>query len=942
MDDLLVEFLNESNESVSNLDDLLLKLEESPGDLNIIRDIFRILHTIKGTCGFMGLTRLEKLSHSFENVIDKLRSDSLTVDQDTIQTLFKALDKLKIIMANLTDSGTEGEGEDNEIIQELNTRLDFLNGEISPSEEIVIKEDEAVQSVDLSCEESGQDSINQDEIIPEGMSKSEKKEFADIAKDPEAVQKVEQSKEVAVDQPKIKDADAHSKEESKDGANLSAAQSIRISLDVIDQLMTLVSELVLSRNQLLQFSNQNPNPALGNSLQHLSQITSELQEGIMKTRMQPFQNVLSKFPRVIRDLAKDLNKKVTFTQEGSETEIDRQVLEMMKDPLMHILRNSVDHGIELPTDRVKKGKSETGNVHVRTFHEGGRIVIEIKDDGKGLDVSAIKEKIVEKKLASPSELEELPDSKIFAYVFEAGFSTAKVVSNVSGRGVGMDVVKTNIEKIGGTISLDSILNEGTTITIHIPLTLTIISALLVESENQRFAIPQSSIIELVLVSPHSVHQIEYLKDVPLLKLRDKIVPLVSLSQLLKLSSEKKGLSESFYVLICQISNSVFGIIVDRMFDTQEIVVKPLISRLNNNPYFSGSTILGDGSVVMILEPNGINHTLSSYQGNVQDQAVSSKTAKQGQRAKTLLLVFKTAENQQAVPLALVTRIDEINVNDIYEQDDRMIIKYRNHLLPIVYFSDAVHKTCLEKRSNKQKSQESTEDEIAQQKEISVQNQIVDELDSIMPILIFSDRGRSMGLIVNEICNIFEENLDVKLMNESPGVLGTTIIDGQPTSIIDCEHYLKQAYTDWFDVTQQDAKRNAPQHKGSILFIDDSPFFRNLIAPVLTIAGYDVTTASDGLDGLKAYKQMQGKLDCILSDIEMPNMNGYEFAQHIQNLPEWLPIPLIALSGRNSEEDFEKSRQVGFSDYIVKSDQQTLLRTLKKHIKQQNALDGILK
>ena len=372
---------------------------------------------------------------------------------------------------------------------------------------------------------------------------------------------------------------------------------------LLENLMTLVSELVLTRNQLLQMVRGKDDSEFATPLQRLSHITTDLQEGVMKTRMQPIGNAWAKLPRIIRDLSVEMNKKIDLQMIGAETELDRQVLELIKDPLTHMVRNSADHGLEATEDRRRIGKPEVGKIVLNAYHEGGHIIIEIADDGRGLNIARIREKVVASGLASEGETEQMSDQQVAQYIFRAGFSTAEKVTSVSGRGVGMDVVRTNIEKIGGTIELKTQQGKGTSFIIKIPLTLAIVSALIVECGGERFAIPQISVLELVRTTANSEHGIEVINNAPVLRLRDRLLPLVSLRQLLRLG-EEDGRTETF-IVVTQVGTYTFGIIVDRVFDTEEIVVKPVAPILRHINMFSGNTILGDGSVIMILDPNGI-------------------------------------------------------------------------------------------------------------------------------------------------------------------------------------------------------------------------------------------------------------------------------------------------------------------------------------------------
>ncbi|MFD2235407.1 chemotaxis protein CheW, partial [Phaeospirillum tilakii] len=676
-----------------------------------------------------------------------------------------------------------------------------------------------------------------------------------------------------------------------------AAQTIRVNVDLLENLMTLVSELVLTRNQLLQMVRGKDDSEFATPLQRLSHITTDLQEGVMKTRMQPIGNAWAKLPRIVRDLAVEMNKKIDLQMLGAETELDRQVLELIKDPLTHMVRNSADHGLEGPEERKKVGKSEVGKIVLNAFHEGGHIIIEISDDGRGLNLDRIKQKAIANGLATESELETMTPQQIYQYIFRAGFSTAEKVTSVSGRGVGMDVVRTNIERIGGTVELKSQPGKGSTFVIKIPLTLAIVSALIVECATERFAIPQISVLELVRVTANSEHGIEMINNAPVLRLRDRLLPLVSLKRLLCLADDTEERQETF-IVVTQVGTYTFGIIVDRVFDTEEIVVKPVAPILRNITMFSGNTILGDGSVIMILDPNGIAGGATGETGMMAGaQAAEAQLPREAHGdSKTSLLVFRASgDDLKAVPLALVARLEEIDVKEIEHSHGKPMVQYRGQLMPLV----AIDSTTNFREDGRQ------------------------------PVLVFSDREHTMGLVVDEIVDIVEDRLKVELSAGSPGIVGTAVIAGKATTIIDAGYYLPQAFGDWFG--RNDKEFGAGEvHSPRILLVDDSPFFRNLLTPLLSVAGYEVI-AVEGADRALALREQGNEFDAIISDIEMPGMNGFEFADAVRSDPRWAQVPLVALSSHATEKDFERGREVGFNDYIAKFDRDALLQSLASTI-----------
>jgi two-component system chemotaxis sensor kinase CheA len=707
MDDLLPDFLTETNESLAELDVALVRLEQVPDDAETLAAIFRLVHTIKGTCGFLGLPRLERVAHAAENVLGRVRDGALSVTPGLVTAILAALDRVKEILAGLAAYGQEPSGDDAALIAAL-------------------------------------------EAVGAGQTRMEPPASA-----PGPV---------------------------ASGEAASGAQTIRVGVDVLENLMTLVSELVLTRNQLLQLARTEENSPFAMPLQRLSHITSDLQEGVMKTRMQPIGNAWSKLPRLVRDLGHELGKKIELVMRGAETELDRQVLELIRDPLTHMVRNSADHGLESPEERRVTGKPETGLITLNAFHEGGQITIEIADDGRGLAIERIRAKVLTQGLASEAELAAMSDSEIQRFIFRPGFSTASVLTAVSGRGVGMDVVKTNIERIGGAIELRSSAGVGTTFTIRIPLTIAIISALIVESSGERFAIPQIGVVELIRAraatgatgsDETSVSQIEQIDGTSMLRLRDRLVPLVRLGEVLKLGpaaiESREDRDGSVYVVVAQAGANTLGIIVDRVFDTEEIVVKPVAPILRHLTVFGGNTILGDGSVIMILDPSGIARATGAS-GNTADRANEAHSASAvTNEKKTAMLIFRAGDTGlKAVPLELVTRLENIPRESVETCAGELVTQYRGHLIPLIPLSGTI-----------------------------------DPEAAHLPVLVLAgsdddqDRDRCLGLIVDEIIDVVEDHIRIELSANEPGLLGSAVIAGRATEVIDTGKWLRKARSGWF-------------------------------------------------------------------------------------------------------------------------------------------------
>ena len=866
MDDLLREFVTETNESLDVVDVELVRFEQDPNNAKILDNIFRLVHTIKGTCGFLGLPRLEALAHAAETLMGKFR-DGAPASSEAVTLILATIDRIKIILESLESDQREPDGADDDLITSLEGMVDRISvGGAKPESEHSVGT--LVHQVLERPLREGEDTLDDLERAFRNTTIE-----AEPAKSPK---------------PAATAVDAAVKE---DETGKSANQSIRVTVDTLEQLMTMVSELVLTRNQLLEIVRRHEESEFKTPLQRLSNVTAELQEGVMKTRMQPIGNAWQKLPRIVRDLSNELGKKIDLEMQGADTELDRQVLDLIKDPLTHMVRNSADHGLETAEERRAVGKPEHGLIRLSAYHEGGYIIIRIADDGRGLDTERIKAKAIAQGLISEVDAEKLPEAQIHKFIFAPGFSTAAKVTNVSGRGVGMDVVRNNIDQIGGTIDVKSVAGAGLSFAIKIPLTLAIVAALIVEAGGHRFAIPQLSVVELVRARSGSEHRIESIKNTRVLRLRDKLLPLISLRQLFGLDKDTGEINGGF-IVVTQVGSQTFGVVVDGVFHTEEIVVKPMSSKLRHISMFSGNTILGDGSVIMIIDPNGVAQAFGT---NVASQLAAAEASESkpapSAGSSTSLLVFRAGSMQpKAVPLSLVTRLEEIDTQKIELSNGRHMVQYRGHLMPLISMSENVR----------------IKGEGAQ------------------PLLVFSDGSRSMALVVDEIVDIVDDTLNIQVASENPGVLGSAIVRGHATEIIDVGHFLPLAFEDWFRRKEQQV-----QHRPcSVLLVDDSPFFLNMLTPVLQAAGFVVATAASARDALAILNEGQA-FDVAITDIEMPDMDGFQFAEAVRGDPRIGNLPIIALSSVVSPEAIERGRRVGFHDYVAKFDRQGLIAALKE-------------
>lgn len=868
MDDLLKDFLTETAENLDLVDVELVRFEQEPDNDKILGNIFRLVHTVKGTCGFLGLPRLEALAHAAETLMGKFRSGALATP-DAVTLILGAIDRIKDILAELERSGAEPDGDDQDLIEQLD--LAAARAVAAP-----VKNEPGLgrplKPGEVSLEEL--ERVFQSTEGPELTAGAE----------PPAVAKVASSRSAEAKPSEGKGA-------SDEGSI--AGQTIRVGVDTLDRLMTMVSELVLTRNQLMthvrrQGSNEGD---LSLPLQRLTHVTAELQEGVMKTRMQPIGAAWRALPRLVRDLAADLGKKIELVTSGADAELDRQVLDLIKDPLTHMVRNCADHGLETPAERLAAGKSETGVIRLEAFHQGGYVVVEIGDDGRGLNLERIKKKALANGLTTQAEIDKMTEAQIMRFIFAPGFSTAEQVTSVSGRGVGMDVVRSNIEQIGGSIDLRSVQGKGSTVVIRIPLTLAIIPALMVGLAGEIFAIPQLAVRELVNVGGGGEHRIERIGDAPLLRLRDRLLPLVRLSEVLGQTAPADDQKRENFIVVAQAGEEDFGIVVDDVLHTEEIVVKPMASRLKDIALFAGTTILGDGSVILILDPNGVAQSIGPSVAREAGQNRKAEAADTVEAdAPVPLLLFRAGPRApKAVPLALVTRLEMIDAASIEIADGRLMVQYRGGLMPLVAAGD----------------------------------EVTPKASGDQPLLVFVDEGRSVGLIVDEILDIVEERISIGVASTSTGALGVATIAGRATEILDVAHYLTLAFDDWLKRKDRPAARAA---QPSVLLVDDSAFFRNMLTPVLTAAGYRVTSVDGGVAALDVIQQGR-RFDIVVSDIEMPAMDGFAFAEALGAEPLAAGVPLLALSSLANPEIVERARDVGFADYVAKFDRPGLIAAL---------------
>ncbi len=915
-EDLLNEFLEEVNESLTRLDQEFIVLEQNPEDEQILGSIFRVMHTIKGTSGFLGFERLQKVAHAAENVMDELRGKKLVANPDIISLILEAVDAIKSLVEGIEQTSAEPEADYTDLAKRLN---ELASGKkaasTTPKAEAKRKTPDLDEEIDFDPIPADYAEAPKVETVNKTPDLDSPIDFdpipADYA-DQKEIKVAGADIETALKTADKKPADVNAKAPAA-GQKAAAQQGIRVNMEVLENLMQLTGELVLTRNQLLQIKRTSAaklGSDFNNTVQRINLITSELQEGVLKTRMQEVGSVWAKFPRVVRDLAKDLGKKAELKMIGEETEIDRQMIEAIKDPLTHMVRNAVDHGLESTEERLKAGKSETGVVTLSAYHEGGHIIIKITDDGKGIGIERVKKKAIENGLATEKEISMMSDKQIFQFIFKPGFSTAEKVTSVSGRGVGMDVVLTNIQKIGGSAEIDSVTGKGSEFLIKLPLTLAIMPVLIVRSASETYAIPQIRVSEIVRAEipgakrnefksdDTKVHRIETINGKPVLRLRGKIITLVSLSEVLGIR-EKSELGKENFIVICDIGSSIFGIMVDKVFHTEEIVVKPKSPLIKGLEVYSGSTILGDGSIIMIIDPNGV---LKQSGINIITEDKKEKNTKPVfDEEEISFLMFRTNdETPKAIPLETVSRLEEIDYGRVEHSAGSNVIQYRGGLMKLISI-----------------------DEGQQIPESGVKDTIV-----------FADRGHILGITVENVIDIVRQKMEIKSPSMKEGVLGSIIMRGVTTEIVDVSYFLSKNFADWLGHNEANKieGEEAVIERQHVLLVDDSAFFRKFMRPVILAANYRVSTAQDGLEGLELLEKHGKEIDLVISDIDMPRMNGVEFVKAAKANPKIAHIPFVALTS-HEEEDFDQDvKEMGFVALVTKSNRNKVVARITEILK----------
>ena len=772
MEAIVKEFVVESNENLDRLDRELIELERNPSERETLASIFRTIHSIKGATGFLGFSKLEAVAHAGESLLSRLRDGVLQFTPEITSGLLALVDSTRQILSNIDTTGDEGDGDYSKIIENI-TCLQAIG---CSKETVPITLCDPTGLVNLSTSES---KPLQEVVVTE-------KEKRDQAID-ETTQSKAPVVSLGLSQSRVFEPNPQAEVKETSHADRSGG-AVRVDVKHLDVLMNLVGELVLTRNEMLQFISGQQDSVLLTTSQRLNFLTTQLQEGIMKTRMQPIDIVWKKFPRVIRDLALQCGKQVCFEMEGKETELDKAVIESIQDPLTHLVRNSIDHGLETPEKRLAAGKPVEGHLWLRAFHEGGNVNIEVADDGAGIDPATIKRKAVERGMITADQARILDDQEAIQLIFLPGFSTAEKVTSLSGRGVGMDVVKTNIQKIGGKVSIQSQPGRGTTLKIRIPLTLAIMPALVISAMGGRYAIPQVSVLELVRLEGDRVRDgIEWIYSAAVYRLRGNLLPLVWLDAELRgepRNPEKRiEANDALTIAVLQADDCKFGLVIDDVNDTEEIVVKPLAKQLRGTSIFSGATIMGDGRVVLILDVPGLAihaRVVSELQSAnpVRNEISLQASSEENWR---LLLFAGPDDARMAIPLTRALRLEIFPYSSLERIGDQDVVQHRGEILPLLKVSNLVQERRVRSRG--------------QQRECRAEEAI--------QVIIYLKDGHHVGLVVDNILDTIEQYpADVRPPSRT-GVLASAVIRGRVTEILDLDAI--GAYPAFAGLSQRDAE-----------------------------------------------------------------------------------------------------------------------------------------
>ena len=927
-EEVLQLFVEESREHLAGIEDDLLAMESMDGlDEDLVNRVFRTLHTIKGGAGFFDLINLQNLAHSMENLLDLIRKDELDTTKYIVSSLLAGADTVASMVDNLDASN------DYDISEHLAVFDGILKGETAPEAAASAASDEPAASAAEDQEVTEKEPAEAEPV--EEVSPVAEQEVAAPEPQAEVSAPVEPAAKAVAETPKP-DATAKAAP-SKAAASSSGDQSIRVHLSLLDRLMELAGELVLTRNALIQSVETGDPTLLQPAAKKVDAITSQLQRAIMSTRMQTIDIVFSKFRRIVRDLSGQLGKQINLEILGEDVELDKTIIEALGDPLTHLVRNSIDHGLETPAQRKASGKPPFGQLRLHAFHEAGQVVIEVSDNGAGIDPQRIAGKAIEKGMVSEEEIARMSEKDIVRLIFQPGFSTAEEVTDISGRGVGMDVVRQNLAKVGGVADIESVLGSGTTIRVKLPLTLAIIPSVLVGISTENFAIPQVNVVEMVGLAPDEIKgRVQHVGGVAMLRLRGELLPLIELSDFFgitqtyhdnetgSLSSERRdrladrrendnpeeavvnargGLERrenaesSVNIVIVAAGAFKYGIRVDELHESAEIVVKPLGMHFRGSNEFSGATILGDGTVALILDVDGVRMLSGASESQQAESDMRTRETEETRDVDSCsILIIQHAEDEvYAVPLQLVARIERFSTSDLQDVGDRKAISYRGGILPLISLEGIIS------------------------------SQSLDVGGTEFYVIVYTVGNEEIGLMASDIRDIvdYKDTIDNRT-HKRAGIAGSMIVNGEILQFLDLYGILELDDPEW----TEHLIGGAEETDLTVLLVEDSPFFQSQMKKEIEAAGFIVLTADDGLLGLDMLSS-HPEISMVLTDIEMPNMDGLEMVRAIKAKPEYAGLPLVAVTSLAGAAAEQKGLDAGVDEYQIKLDREQLVDVCRR-------------
>jgi len=853
-------FLEESHEALQRMEKLLLDAEKGQPAADLMASLFRDIHTMKGSSSFLAFDTTTRLAHVTEDLLSKLRDGVIVAQRSHFGLLMSSVDHLRQLLDAIKSQGDEPAMNVDDLVKKLR--------------EAQLDDSSAVAA----------DAAMQGETAAVSSKKSRKPKMAnhdDINTDVPPAPPAANTR--AVEEPVT----------AVKAAMETTDSSVRVNVAVLDKLMNLIGELVLARNQMVQIvrNSRDANVNAQAACQRLNLVTSDLQEQVMKTRMQPVARVFEKIPRLVRDLCQQTGKHVNPVIDGNATELDKALVEAIRDPVLHIVRNAIDHGVELAEDRIRAGKSAIGKLLVRASHEGGAVTIEIKDDGKGMDPAKLKAHAIAKGILTESQAERLSDREALDLVFKPGFSTAAKVTDISGRGVGMDVVRTHVERAGGQVELDSVIGKGTTIRLKMPLTLAIIPALLVGTGKQRFAIPQVNLLELVYLSDQQAPTaIEHVRGSYIYRLRGDVLPLVFLNRVLNVKSSSP---EGVHIVVVSAGSKRYGMVVDEVFETEEIVIKPLAGHLKRIQSYSGATVLGDGGVALILEVAGIAAmTGIDVTSRANAEATAMKSRRNNSDSTQPHVIFTSGEyGRCAVPLSMVSRLEQLPVKTLEVAGGVEVVQYRNSIMPIV------------------------------RPEAIVDMGPTRRASEVQALIVF-DFGRMVAMAVNEIVDVIDVDREHQ-QEDGDGelILGRTVVSGHTTLLLDVYGIVRRLAPQFIQERRQFMQR--PR----VLLVDYSSAMRSATSTYLNAAGVNVIEAANMTLAQQILSSKDSRIDALITDLELPDGGGVELIGSAKR--ERPELPCIVWTMQEGVGVFDAAMLAGARHCISKLAREDLVTELER-------------